>query len=133
MGDTRQSQLMRRNSLQLAARRPRGNSSMIQGYPTQPSVLPGETLTLHVSTDAPQFRVNFYRQGQTLTFMGNLGVSWMTGQNIPQGAPNQDWNWPSYAFPIPSNWSSGVYIAMLFEGDGNGNQISSPDTSKADG
>ncbi len=106
---------------------------MIQGYPDRPSVLPGGTLTFHVSTDAPRFRVDFYRQGQTLVFMGNLGGGWMVGQNVPQGRPNQDWRWPDYAFPIPGDWPSGAYIAMFIEGDANGNQISSPDTSKADG
>src|SRR5438270_13681338 len=100
----------------------RRDSQMIQGYPDRPSVLPGGALTLHVSTDAPQFRVDFYRQGQTLVFMGNLGGEWMAGQNVPQGRPNQDWGWPSYAFPIPGDWPSGAYIAIFIEGDANGNQ-----------
>ena len=30
---------------------------MIRGYPRQPSLRPGETLTLHVATDRPHFRV----------------------------------------------------------------------------
>ena len=35
---------------------------MIQGYPRHPSVRPGESLTLHVSTDYQHFRVEVYRQ-----------------------------------------------------------------------
>ena len=56
---------------------------MIQGYPAQPSVIPGETLTFHVSTDAPQFRVDFYRQGQTLVFKQSSG--WLTSAATPAG------------------------------------------------
>ena len=61
---------------------------MIQGYSDQQSVIPGETLTLHVSTDAPQFRVDFYRQGQTLVFKQSSG--WLTGQHLPSHLPYQD-------------------------------------------
>jgi hypothetical protein len=104
--------------------------SMIQGYPDQPSVLPGGTLTLHISTDSPQFRVDFYRQGQTLDFKQSSG--WLTGKNIPGGQPNQDWGWPGYDFPVPADWTSGVYIAMFVQADENGNVINPPDPSTAD-
>ena len=116
---------------------------MIQGYPEQPSVIPGETLTLHVSTDAPQFRVDFYRQGQTLVFKQSSG--WLTGQHLPPHLPYQDWGedgiglhgeplsgWPGYPFPIPSNWASGVYIAMFVQGNGNGIFVNPPDTRTPD-
>lgn len=98
---------------------------MIQGYPNQPSVLTGGTLILHVSTNAPQFRVDFYRQGQTLNFKSSS--AWLLGQNFPAGSSGQDWGWPGYTIPIPSDWASGAYIAVFVEGDANGNQISHPD------
>src|SRR2546425_4618779 len=118
-------------------------SFMIQGYPEQPSVIPGETLTLHVSTDAPQFRVDFYRQGQTLVFKQSSG--WLTGQHLPPHLPYQDWGedgielhgeplpgWPGYPFPIPADWASGVYIAMFIQGNGNGIFVNPPDTRTPD-
>ena len=92
---------------------------MIQGYPGIPSVFPGDSLHLHVSTDAPQFRVDFYRQGQALEFLKSS--HWLTGQNFPPGTSDLDWGWPKYQFSIPGNWRSGVYIAILIEGDGHGN------------
>src|SRR6266496_996849 len=117
---------------------------MIQGYPDQPSVLPGGTLTLHVSTDASQFRVDFYRQGQTLELKQRSG--WLLGQNLPPHLPYQDWGhdgtgihgelipaWPGYDFPIPGDWTSGVYIAMFVQGDGQGNVVNPPDFTTADG
>ena len=93
---------------------------MIQGYPRQPSVRPGDTLTLHVSTDQPHFRVEVYRQGARLEHVGRLGPERLPGHLVPAGPPDRDWGWPAYAFPIPSGWSSGVYIAMLVEIDAAG-------------
>ncbi len=105
---------------------------MIRVYPDQSSTLPNETLTLHVSTDAPQFRVDFYRQGPTPALVHKS--DWKTGQLFPNhewfhdwGRDNVDGNgqklpgWRGYDFAIPGNWTSGVYIAMCVEGDGKGN------------
>jgi hypothetical protein len=102
---------------------------MIQGYPDNSSALPGDTITFHVSTDAPQFRIDFYRQGATLDFQ--LSTDWMAGVFADDHDPDQDWGiaatrrdgkqvegWTAYLFTIPDDWSSGVYIAMFVEGDG---------------
>ena len=58
---------------------------MIHGYPRHPSVRPGETLTLHVSTDDPHFRVDVYRQGARLEPMGRLGPERLPGHAVPPG------------------------------------------------
>ena len=105
---------------------------MIRGYPRQPSVRPGDTLTLHVSTDQPQFRVEVYRQGARLEHVGRLGPARLPGHLVPAGPPDRDWGWPAYTFPIPSGWSSGVYIAMLIEIDAAGG-AHAPDVTTADG
>ena len=39
---------------------------MIRGYAEQPSTRAGGRLTLRVATDAPRFRVEFYRCGSEL-------------------------------------------------------------------
>jgi hypothetical protein len=116
----------------------------IQGYPAQPGVLPGETLVLHVSTDAPRFRVDFYRQGRALTFLSSSG--WLPGRYCPPHLPFQDWGeddvglngehlpgWPGYRFTLPADWQSGVYIAMFVQGDEHGNVIDAPDDTTPDG
>jgi hypothetical protein len=105
---------------------------VIQGYPRQPSVRPGETLTLHVSTDYPHFRVEVYRQGTHLEPVGRLGPECLPGHAVPPGPPDRDWGWPGYAFIIPANWPSGVYIAMLIGIDGAG-RAHAPDVTTADG
>ncbi len=116
---------------------------MIQGYPDQPSVCPGEVLTLHVSTDAPRFHVDFYRQGATLAYRWSSASH--AGQNAPPHPPFQDWGeagtgldgerlppWPAYSFGIPADSPSGVYIAMLVEGDRNGGVIRAPEAHTPD-
>ena len=102
---------------------------MILGYPEIPSVVAGETLTLHISTDHDQFRIDFYRQGEHLEFMNSS--DWMTGRFAPKGRPDEDWAWPGYEIPISDDWPSGAYIVMLIEGDA-GREANAPDVTTAD-
>ena len=105
---------------------------MINGYPDQTSVFPGSTITFHVSTDAPQFRIEIYRQGEDLALL--LVSDWLAGVNAPDHDADEDWGvdstrndqlrsaWPNYDLEIPADWRSGVFIAMFVEGDGSGNE-----------
>ena len=101
---------------------------VIRGYVEQPSPRPGEAFTLRVATDAPQFRVEFYRYGAELTLCGGTGP--LAGRDAPLHLPFQDWGqpgidlyghelpaWPAYRFVVPPDWRSGVYVAVLIEGD----------------
>lgn len=104
---------------------------MIQGYPDDSSGFPGDTVTFHIATDAPQFRIEFFRQGATLQdtaiktdwLSGSLGVDHEADQDFGQPVARRDGQavdgWEGYPFKIP-DWQSGVYIAMFVEGDGNG-------------
>jgi hypothetical protein len=100
---------------------------MIYGYVRWPSISLGEDLILHVSTDHPSFRVEIYRQGRELIHLGRLGKV-CKGYHLPLGTPERDWGWPAYRFPIPGEWQSGAYVAMLIEIDAEGNEIV-PDTA----
>jgi hypothetical protein len=117
---------------------------VIRGYPRQPSPRAGEVVTLHVATDAPRFRVEFYRCGAQLASYGES--AWLPGQSAPAHLPFQDWGepgvglhaeplapWRGYSFAVPAEWPSGVYVAMLVEGDGAGREITAPDRSTPDG
>lgn len=88
---------------------------MIRAYPHDPSVRPGEALTLCVSTDAPAFRVAFFRQGAELEPMGSLGREELVGADVPDGPAQEDWGWPPHRFEIPADWPAGAYVAMLGE------------------
>jgi hypothetical protein len=86
---------------------------MISGYPGRASVLPGERLVLHVSTDSARFRVNFHRWGDGLMPVHQSG--WLAGEYAPRRAADEDWRWPAYQFAVPATWPSAVYIAHLEE------------------
>jgi hypothetical protein len=86
---------------------------MIRGYPRHASVLPGATLTLHVATDSPRFRVAFYRWGDGPVLVWRS--CWLPGCHAEEGAPDGDWDWPAYGFAIPPDWPSAVYIAEFEE------------------
>src|SRR5262245_21282464 len=92
---------------------------MILGYPGEPSVFPGETLTLHVSTDAPAFRINISRQEAELVPV--YATDWIAGTYgaIPTSS-NRPLHWRAFEISIPADWPSGAYLAMLTEVDGHG-------------
>lgn len=117
---------------------------MIRGYAEQPSPHAGSRLALRVSTDAPRFRVEFYRCGTELVPHGSS--PWLSGTDAPAHLPFQDWGepgtglrgestaaWSKYVFVIPARWTSGVYVAILVEGDDDGRERSQPDRTTADG
>jgi hypothetical protein len=83
---------------------------MIWAYPGEVTI--SRRLVLHVSTSAAAFRVDAYRQGAELEFVGCLGDN-LGGFDLPFGAPTAAWAWPSYAFDIDPSWRPGVYIAVL--------------------
>ena len=83
---------------------------MIWAYPDEVTV--SRRLVLHVSTNAPAFRVDAYRQGAELEFVSCLGNN-LRGFDLPFGAATATWAWPSYAFEIDPSWRPGVYIAVL--------------------
>lgn len=91
---------------------------MIRAYPRTPSVRAGDSLTLHVSTDLPRFRIELYRQGATLEHVIDLGP--FEAIDVPAGPPDQDWGWPGHTFEVPAEWRSGAYIAMFVEIDADG-------------
>ncbi len=84
---------------------------VIQGYPATASVAAGEPVVLHVSTSAARFRVQFYRWGTGAVPV--LLSDWIGGQYAEPRGPADDWQWPRYAFPIPAEWPSAVYVAHL--------------------
>lgn len=116
---------------------------MIYGYPDHPTVPAGDELTLRVSTDAPEFRVEFQRWGGRRTLHGRS--PWLPGHRLPAHLPYQDWGrpgaglrgeelagWPAYPFAVPHDWPSGVYLATLVEGDGRGRDVAPPDGDAPD-
>ena len=88
---------------------------MIEGYPARPSVSPGETLRLHVSTDAPAFRLHLVRWGATAEAVGDFGLGTCAGEYALDGPLADDWGWPAVEIQVPADAQSGVYLGRLIE------------------
>ena len=97
---------------------------MIWAYPDELTV--SRQLVLHVSTKAPAFRVDAYRQGVELEFVGCFGNGF-SGLDLPFGGATAPWAWPSFVFEIDPTWRPGVYVAVLTPLDIGGRQIQAPD------
>jgi hypothetical protein len=87
----------------------------IEGYASATSVFPGETITFNVCVQAPYFnlKVDIYRVGQAEVLL-------MSGQGhamtypTPPDVDEVGCGWPpAYTLTIPSNWSSGIYVARI--------------------
>ena len=99
----------------------RRRSSRIEGYASAPSVRPGETLDLKVSTrPASPFTIDIYRTG----YYQGTGGRHMTRLGRFEGTPQEEpavgegrlrecaWE-TSAELTIPTDWLSGVYLAKL--------------------
>jgi N,N-dimethylformamidase beta subunit-like protein len=107
-------------------RRDRANGSglrspEIEGYASDTSVYPGESLDLMVSADpARKFTIDFYRTG----YYGGKGARQLLRVGpldaVPQEVPLmgmervRECSWkPAYSLRVPNDWRSGVYLAKL--------------------
>lgn len=92
----------------------------IEGYASELSVLPGEQVHFHVSTDeGDRYRIEIYRLG----WYGGLGARLLSclpscggdepGRRYPRSG-TLGAGWPvTDAITIPGNWTSGYYYALL--------------------
>jgi N,N-dimethylformamidase beta subunit-like, C-terminal len=96
-------------------------SPWIEGYASKTSVRPGETITIHVSTNpASPFMLEIYRlgyyQGHGGRFMMKAGPFNGIVQPDPPVGPKRlrECTWaPSTSITIPADWTSGVYLGKL--------------------
>jgi hypothetical protein len=89
------------------------------GYASARSVLPGETIQFHISSQVGAYRIDVYRQGVNLVYMAsvplNLGPARAYG--ISRSAFEEGAQWPAAAsLTIPATWPSGLYLARLQAG-----------------
>ncbi|MEV7279437.1 N,N-dimethylformamidase beta subunit family domain-containing protein [Streptomyces sp. NPDC093111] len=96
---------------------------MTEGYLGRESVTVGGELSVHVSTDAPRYRMRFYRLGKELAHVTD--TEWIPGSRHdapphPDGVPGRvspadDWNWPAFTLPVPEEWVPGMYLVEFVE------------------
>jgi hypothetical protein len=101
------------------------------GYPDQYSCFPGETIQLHVSSDAALVGFNVY---PITDFYENPGgyAGWQPGAqplltiapapiaysnfepDNKSGSGTDDWGWPqNFAIPTGTSWATGIYIIEI--------------------
>ncbi|MXW98957.1 MAG: hypothetical protein F4126_06775 [Acidimicrobiaceae bacterium] len=95
----------------------------IWGYTDQPSYAPGETVGLHVSTSAPIWGFEVWRDGHTFEKVheqrGLAGAHHPVGDDVVASGCG----WPQGAsFEIPTGWASGGYIVVL-RGERDGQEV----------
>jgi hypothetical protein len=95
----------------------------IEGWASEISVLPGEQVHLHVSTDeGDRYRVEVYRLGWyaglgarlylCLPSCGGEEVGHKYGASVQSGLIRAEWP-VSDSFTVPTTWVSGYYYALL--------------------
>ncbi len=95
----------------------------IWGYTDRPSYAPGETVGLHVSTSAPEWGFEVWRDGHA--FEKVLARGGLAGAHHPVGddAVAMGCGWPQGAsFEVPAGWASGGYIVVL-RGERDGREV----------
>ena len=86
------------------------NSLFVEGYAKKVSYDPGETLTLHVSTSAPEFSAEMVRVGAEKVAIWSR--QWIPGHEypVPENASSNGCDWPvALEIPIPSTQRTGYY------------------------
>jgi hypothetical protein len=94
------------------------NGAEIQGYTSEISALPGETIHFHVSTDPPEpYAIAVYRLGWYRGAGARLVASLPDMNGSRYTAPEGGWlgaGWPvTDRLTVPGDWPSGYYIARF--------------------
>lgn len=91
---------------------------MIEGYCFPRSAEPGESIALHVSTDASTFDVEVAREGADREVLWRADGVPGEGYAIPDDASANGCGWPStIEIPIGADWRSGYYAVTLTAGE----------------
>lgn len=88
---------------------------------------------MHVATDAPRFRIEFYRCGSILERLHEGVTGWFDGRNANPGKPGERWHWPAFRIALPLGWRSGAYVALFIEGSHDGLDRTRPNRGDPDG
>ncbi|HCN31308.1 MAG TPA: hypothetical protein DIT64_21880 [Verrucomicrobiales bacterium] len=96
-------------------------SLFVEGYAKQVSYAPGDELTLHVSTSAPEFTVEIIRLGAERKPVWSRERIKGQEHAVPEDASSHGCRWPvALTLKIPADWQSGYYHVALRVRDGGG-------------
>jgi putative cell wall-binding protein len=96
---------------------PQENTHFIEGYSDKKSYTPGQTIDLFIHSPAANYSIDFIRFGQQNNLVHSVRSIPGKKQNYYSDAYAEGALWEkSYSYQIPSNWSSGMYAAKIFDG-----------------
>lgn len=102
----------------------------IEGYADAVSVAAGESIALHVSTDAGRFDLEVYREGTRPLLLAGDGPIPCDLHPAPDEAYAEGCGWPvAYRLHVPADWPSGAYRARLSVPGGAGVEARETGTS----
>jgi hypothetical protein len=84
---------------------------MLRAFPAEPTVDAGAALVLHVSTDARRYGLRLERWNGRCEVVLEAGP--FEGHDVPPGAGDVPWDWPSISVPLPAELQPGAYIARF--------------------
>jgi len=88
--------------------------AVVEGYTDRLSYLPGETVSLQVSSSTPSFSIEVAREGAKREVVATRTGIPGRFLSTPADASARGCRWPSaYSFEIPANWRSGYYSVTL--------------------
>ncbi len=86
----------------------------VEGYARQVSYAPGEEVTFHVSTSAPDFAVEITRLGAERRVVWSKEGVKGAEHPVPEDASSHGCRWPvALSLKIPVDWQSGYYHVTL--------------------
>jgi putative cell wall-binding protein len=95
---------------------PLNNTHQIEGYSSSKSYTPGQTIDLYIHSPASNYSIDFIRFGQQKNLMHTVrNLSGKSQKYYPQAYVEGALWQKSFSYQIPSNWSSGMYAARIFD------------------
>ena len=98
-------------------------SYMLRAFPAEPTVDAGDTLVLHVATDATRYCVRLERWSDVGRVVHEVGP--FAGEPAPPGTPDVPWDWPTISIALPRELAPGAYVAR-FIADGGASERGAP-------
>ncbi len=93
----------------------------VEGYVGHVSYVPGDELTLHVSSSAPTFSIEIVRLGEKSESVWSSAAVVGREHPVPEDASSHGCRWPvATTLKIPAEWRSGYYQVTLRAHDGGG-------------
>lgn len=97
---------------------PSAQAGVLEGYPTEMTVVHSGTLELHVRSEISSYHVSIWRQGVTLEKVADERTYAGTAFPIPPAAW-EGCDWPvTCRVPVPESWRPGAYLVRV-EGGGH--------------